>query len=170
MITNEWFCGLENAPDAAKIRTEVFVNEQRFKKEDEFDVYDNQSMHVVIYDGEKPIGTGRLYHDGRTFCIGRICVLKEERSMGVGDLLMRLLLVKAFSYRPSQVRIMAQMAAKGFYENFGFAVCGDEEDECGVAHVPMCVTPDTLVFKSGCGKEMRFADLFPEQAETPPEQ
>lgn len=161
MITNQWFCGIKDAPDAKMIRHTVFVEEQGFPEEEELDVFDDQAMHVVIYDGQRPVGTGRVYHDGKTFRIGRICVLKEDRGQGIGDLMMRVLLVKAFEFNPSKVCLTAQKRVKGFYENFGFEVCGDEIDDTGVPHVPMCVTKETLVFKSGCGKEMRYADLFP---------
>lgn len=162
MITNEWSCGLSE--DARKIRQEVFVKEQGFPEDDEFDVLDAQSMHVVIYDGKKPVGTGRVYHDGKTFRIGRLCVLKEERGQGIGDLMMRVLLVKAFEFEPSQVRIEAQEYAKGFYESFGFSQDGNRFDDHGVPHIPMRVTKETLVFKSGCGKEMHFKEIFPEKA------
>ncbi|CAK7052568.1 MAG: hypothetical protein DELT_03011 [Desulfovibrio sp.] len=161
MITNQWFCGLSD--DVRTIRENVFVREQGFPPEEEFDVFDDQAMHVVIYDGEKPVGTGRVYHDGKTFRIGRVCVLREERGQGIGDLVMRVLLVKAFGFNPSQVCVDAQVHAKAFYENFGFEQDGEETSEAGVPHIPMRVTKDTLVFKSGCGKEMRFREIFPEK-------
>ncbi len=163
MITNQWFCGIEHAPDAKMLRRAVFVDEQGFLEEEEIDVLDAQAMHAVIYDGERPVATGRVYHDGKTFCIGRICVDKEARGQGIGDLLVKLLLVKAFEFEPSQVRVVAQERVKGFYETFGFEVCGEQVDDSGVPHVPMSVTKETLVFRSGCGKEMRFADIFPEK-------
>lgn len=161
MITNQWFCGL--ADDARMIREKVFVEEQGFPPEEEFDVLDDQAMHVVIYDGERPVGTGRVYHDGKTFRIGRLCVLKEERGQGIGDLMMRVLLVKAFEFNPTQVRIDAQAHARTFYENFGFEQDGAEIEDAGVPHIPMRVTKDTLVFKSGCGKEMHFKEIFPDK-------
>ena len=163
MITNQWICGSGDLTDVMAVRENVFVSEQGFAPEDEFDLFDEQAMHVVIYDDGCPIGTGRLYHDGKTFRIGRICVAKEERGQGVGDLLMRLLLMKAFEYKPSRVLIDAQERVRGFYENFGFTVNGDAREEAGIRHVPMCVTKETLVFKSGCGKELRYKDLFPEK-------
>ena len=161
MITNQWFCGL--ADDARMIREKVFVEEQGFPPEEEFDVFDGQAMHVVIYDGERPVGTGRVYHDGKTFRIGRLCVLKEERGQGIGDLMLRVLLVKAFEFDPSQVRILAQVHAKEFYEGFGFEQDGEATEDSGVIHIPMRVTKETLVFQSGCGKEMHFKEIFPEK-------
>ncbi|MEA5003103.1 MAG: GNAT family N-acetyltransferase [Christensenella sp.] len=161
MITNQWICGNGDLADVIAVRESVFVAEQGFAREDEFDLFDEQAMHVVIYDGERPIGTGRLYHDGKTFKIGRLCVLAEERGQGVGDLMMRLLLVKAFEFDPSEVRLDAQERAKGFYENFGFEADGAVVHEAGIPHVPMRVTKESLLLKSGCGKELRYGDLFP---------
>ena len=163
MITNQWICGNGDLKDVLAVRENVFVSEQGFAMEDEFYLLDEQAMHVVIYDGERPIGTGRLYHDGKTFRIGRICVVKEERGQGVGDLLMRLLLVKAFEFEPSQVRIDAQERVRKFYENFGFERDGEAMDEAGIPHIPMRVTKESLVLRSGCGKELRYKDLFPQK-------
>ncbi len=163
MITNQWICGNGDLADVMAVRENVFVAEQGFAPEDEFDLFDEQAMHVVIYDGERPIGTGRLYHDGKTFRIGRLCVIKEERGQGVGDLMMRLLLVKAFEYAPSQIRLDAQQRVKGFYENFGFEEDGAVVYEADIPHVPMRVTKESLILKSGCGKELRYEDLFPQK-------
>lgn len=163
MITNQWFCGIEQAPDAQVVRNKVFVEEQGFTPEAEFDVFDNQAMHVVLYDNDTPVGTGRVYHDGKTFRLGRICVVKEMRGQNMGDLLLRLLLIKAFEFNPSQVRLDAQVRVQQFYEKFGFVVDGEITEEEGVPHVPMYVTKETLVMRSGCGKEMRYEDLFPEK-------
>ncbi|MEG2188852.1 MAG: GNAT family N-acetyltransferase, partial [Christensenella sp.] len=143
MITNRWFCGIENAQDARMVRESVFVREQGFAEEDEFDALDAQAMHVVIYDDNAPVGTGRVYHDGKNFGIGRICVLKAARGGGIGDLLMRVLLVKVFEFCPSQVCILAQVQARGFYEKFGFAACGEQVDEAGIPHIPMLVNKET---------------------------
>jgi predicted GNAT family N-acyltransferase len=162
LITNKWFNGIENAPDATSIRQEVFVEEQQFPVESEFDALDAQSVHVVVYDDGRPVATGRVLHDGKTFRIGRLAVIKEYRGKGFGDLLIKLLLLKVFEFNPSVVRISAQTYAKGFYERYGFAQVGDEFMEDGVPHIPMDVTKETLVFKSKCGHDKTYADFFSE--------
>ena len=53
--------GLKNNLDAISIREEVFQKEQGFITE--FDEIDNTATHVVLYDGELPVATGRLYQD-----------------------------------------------------------------------------------------------------------
>lgn len=165
MITNRWFNGIEGSSDAFLVRRKVFVEEQGFLEQSEFDAYDAQSMHLVIYDGENPIAAGRLYHDGKTFRLGRLAVIKEYRGQGVGDMLIKVLLLKAFGFSPSKVCLSAQIHAKDFYERYGFFVDGEEIEEEGVRHVPMSVTKETLVFKSKCGHDKTFWDFF---EQTPP--
>jgi predicted GNAT family N-acyltransferase len=47
---------------------------------------------------------------------------------------MRVLLEQARALRYPEVRLHAQTHAIPFYAKFGFTACGDEFDECGIAH------------------------------------
>ena len=49
--------------DAARIRKEVFVEEQGFQKE--FDEIDPIALHVVLYRDGEPAATGRLFRRDR---------------------------------------------------------------------------------------------------------
>ena len=50
--------------EAKKIREEVFVKEQGFREE--FDGIDEMAIHIVLFDGEKAVGTCRLFsHDSQ---------------------------------------------------------------------------------------------------------
>ncbi|HQD73149.1 MAG TPA: GNAT family N-acyltransferase, partial [Clostridiales bacterium] len=46
--------------DAAKVRKRVFVEEQSYSLEEEFDSLDSVSEHLVLYDKDKEIACGRL--------------------------------------------------------------------------------------------------------------
>ena len=70
---------------AARVRTEVFVGEQRIPAELEWDAADAQSLHCVVYDGEHAVGTGRLLPDAH---IGRMAVLAGYRRRGVGSMIL----------------------------------------------------------------------------------
>ncbi len=158
MITNLWTIG--DVTLAKPVRERVFVQEQGIAAELEFDLEDSMAMHLVLLEDELPIAAGRIVHDGKTFVLGRICVLPEKRGSGVGDLLMKLLLVKVFSFMPTKVRISAQADKQIFYERYGFIAQGQPYlDETGISHIDMFVTTQTLVFASGCGKQMRYDDL-----------
>ncbi len=165
MITNKWILGNGDYTDALKLRHQVFVEEQGVTEEPDPDELDAMAMHLVIYDEEKPVATGRVYHDGKSFCLGRICVKNDVRGQGIGDLLMKLLILKAFEFSPSEVKIGAQKQAENFYKRYGFFETGDAYMEVGIPHVPMSITKESMVFPSKCGKEKHFEDFFDRKSE-----
>ena len=117
MITARWTMGTSNMQDARLIRTKVFIEEQGFSEQNEFDDIDEIALHVIIYKDDKPFATGRLYYK-QGYRIGRIAVLREERGTGLGDLTVRMLLFKAFEQEAEEVTVTAQLQAQGFYEKF----------------------------------------------------
>ena len=159
MLTNEWIAGSADLTVPLKLRDEVFTKEQGATAEDH-DQLDAQALHLVLYDDDVPIATGRIYHDGHTFCIGRCCVKKEERGTGIGDLLIKLLLLKTFEYNPSQIRIHAQTQAQDFYRRYGFTADGEPFLEAGIPHIEMYVDKEKLLIPSQCGKVRHFEDFF----------
>lgn len=160
MLTNKWIGGNGDLTDAFALRRVVFVEEQNVDEAHEFDELDGQSMHVVLYDDGKPIATGRVWHDGKTWRIGRCCVIKEERGGGIGDLLIKLLILKAFEFNPTEVRIHAQVYAEGFYKRYGFERVSEEYEEEGIPHVTMRMTKETMVFPTDCGNDKHYEDFF----------
>lgn len=54
----------DEIPEEAKtIREAVFINEQGFK--DEFDEIDDVAKHVLLFEGDIPVGTCRFFFFGR---------------------------------------------------------------------------------------------------------
>lgn len=153
MITNKWIGGTEDITEPLCLREEVFVGELNMDEEPERDENDSLAMHLVLYDDGIPVAAGRLYHDGKTFRIGRCCVKKGFRGQGFGDMLVKLLLLKAFSYNPSEVVISARQVMQGFYEKYGFVPFGDSYIEAKEPHIAMRVNKDTLTYPSKCGGE-----------------
>jgi predicted GNAT family N-acyltransferase len=124
--------------DLHAIRRKVFIEEQQVPEELEWDGEDEVSSHVLaVAEGGMPIGTARLLRDGH---IGRMAVLKEWRSRGVGSALMRHLLGLARASGHEVVRLHAQIHAAGFYAKHGFAVEGGAFMEAGIPHVVMTRT------------------------------
>ncbi len=123
--------------DAAALRTEVFVDEQKF--EEEFDQTDAVALHMVVYDEDgSPIATGRLFEeDGGTWHVGRICALKRLRGTGLGRVVVEELEKKAITLGASRIILGAQTRVQGFYETLGYRVYGDEYYEEYCPHVPM---------------------------------
>ena len=84
MINGEW---------ASSIRRSVFVQEQGIDESEEWDEHDSVSTHVLAWLGDKPVGTARLLPEGK---IGRMAVLPEFRSQGIGSAMLLALLANIF--------------------------------------------------------------------------
>lgn len=114
------------------IRECVFMKEQDVPEELELDGLDDGSIHLLASDmNGRPIGTARLLPDGQ---IGRMAVLPEWRSRGVGSALLEKIIETARSRGLKQVKLDAQDHAVGFYEQHGFSVEGEEFLDAGIPH------------------------------------
>lgn len=133
-----WFKPGEDFPLAAYIREEVFVKEQGYTMEEEFDDLDEKAYHLVLLDGEKPVATARLLNLGNNeFKPGRIAVLKEYRGKNIGAELLTAVLEKAKELGGKTFHIGAQTYAVGFYEKFGFKAYGEEYMDGRIPHIDM---------------------------------
>lgn len=118
--------------EARYIRTAVFVDEQGFKEE--FDTLDSVSTHLVMFDSDKPIATGRFYFDNvrQEYLIGRIAVLKPYRGRGYGADIVneaeKLIKLKG----GKSAFLHSQCRAQAFYERLGYAAFGesDFDEDC----------------------------------------
>ena len=139
MIRTEWYDGKKN-PDYTEIhaiRRKVFIEEQGVSGEEEMDSTDGSAVHLLVQDGQKPVATGRMLVADGLCMLGRVAVMQEERGKGYGDLVMRMLIRRAFEEGYDTQYIHAQVQARGFYEKLGFVACGDEFDEAGIPHISM---------------------------------
>lgn len=128
--------GKENFDDAFYIRKTVFMDEQGFF--DEFDDIDSVALHAVVYDGDKPIGCGRVFLENGNAHLGRIAVLLEYRKMGIGRILMQALEDAArASFKFSHFELSAQKRAIGFYKSVGYEEIGEFYLDEGYPHITM---------------------------------
>lgn len=121
------------------IRSSVFTREQGADAVSEFDELDDKADFALIYEADNPVATARLVMTDKGFKIGRIAVLKEYRGRGLGDLVVRAVLDKAFEQGTACVCVDAQNYAVPFYEKIGFKVIGEEILDRGLPHIPMCI-------------------------------
>ena len=124
----------ELAAEAAPIRLQVFVEEQRVPAEMELDEFDALSCHALALADGRPVGTGRLLPDGH---IGRMAVQAAWRGRGVGAALLQALIAEAGRRGMAQLALSAQTHALGFYGRFGFLPEGEVYDEAGLPHQVM---------------------------------
>jgi len=120
--------------EASRIRLAVFVEEQRVPPEIEMDDKDAACVHALAYAQGRAVGTGRLLPDGH---IGRMAVLKESRSLGVGGAILERLVEEARRRGMKQVVLSAQTHALGFYRRHGFSEEGEVFEEAGIPHQEM---------------------------------
>lgn len=122
--------------DARAIREEVFVKEQGLAEE--YGGIDDIATHVIFYDADIPIATGR-YYQGETdeYIIGRFAVRVSHRKKHLGK---RMLEVMESSIREkggTTIKMYAQLHAKGFYEKCGYVSKGDIFLEQSCEHIYM---------------------------------
>lgn len=123
--------------DALEIRITVFVKEQGFV--DEEDEIDALATHLVAYEEDKPIATCRFFKEngGEDYVLGRLCVLKEKRTAGVGARLLSEAEKGAKALGAKALKLHSQIGARAFYEKCGYKQSGEIELEQGKEHVWM---------------------------------
>jgi YbgC/YbaW family acyl-CoA thioester hydrolase len=129
----------ELGPDAAKLRLEVFVEEQRIPVALEWDEADATALHAVAYNClGRPVATGRLLTQGPGVGkIGRMAVKRVLRGVHLGRDILQALQRAAQERGDSSIRLHAQRSAQGFYEQAGFMAVGEPFDEVDISHIEM---------------------------------
>ena len=122
--------------EARLLRTLIFIEEQGFVRE--FDDLDDTAVHIVAFDGDKPIGTCRYYPrpDG-SYAIGRIAVAREYRGKGVGSALVLEAERRVALLGAKTTVVSAQLRAAGFYRSLGYIEQGSLYPEEHVPHILM---------------------------------
>ena len=124
---------------AALVRTDVFVEEQRIPREQEWDAGDPVALHAVTFNRlGQPVATGRLlpYGPGGVR-IGRMAVLRVLRGSQLGSQVLQLLVDAARRRGDGEVVLHAQRSAEDFYRRAGFTARGEPFDEVGISHIEM---------------------------------
>ncbi|MAC95714.1 MAG: GNAT family N-acetyltransferase [Flavobacteriales bacterium] len=123
---------------ARVIRDKVFVQEQNVAEEEEFDEFEDESLHYLLTEGNKAIGTARWRHIGNKVKLERFAVLKEYRGKGYGDFLVKTVLKDALK-EGKTIYLHAQLKAIPLYERSGFKKVGDLFMECDIEHYKMVI-------------------------------
>jgi predicted GNAT family N-acyltransferase len=118
------------------VRERVFIDEQHVPRELEFDERDPLCRHVLAFEGDAPVGTGRLdlHYGGK---VGRVAVVATHRRRGVGAAVMQRLHTIAREQGQPRLWCHAQLTAVPFYESLGYVSSGATFLEAGIEHVRM---------------------------------
>ena len=123
--------------EAKKLRSEVFLDEQKFSVE--FDDTDDIATHLVMFDGSEPAAVCRFFFSDEHGCymIGRVAVAKEHRGKDLGSLIMQEAerLIKAEG--GETIELSAQCRASGFYAKLGYKIVSEEYFDEYCTHVLM---------------------------------
>jgi YbgC/YbaW family acyl-CoA thioester hydrolase len=124
---------------ARRIRSEVFVQEQRIPAEMEWDDADASAIHAVAFNRlGQAVATGRLLQQRPGVArIGRMAVHRMLRGSGVGRQVLQTLLAAATGRGDREAVLHAQRSAQEFYGGLGFQPRGEAFDEAGIAHIEM---------------------------------
>ena len=126
-------------PDASKIRTAVFVEEQKIPMEMEWDEADATAIHAVAYNRlAMPLATGRLlqHPEGQTR-VGRMAVSRVLRGANLGQAVLRALQDVARQRGDKAIYLHAQRSAEAFYRRMGYGIAGEPFEEVGIPHIEM---------------------------------
>ncbi|MFC4260392.1 GNAT family N-acetyltransferase [Marinobacter lacisalsi] len=132
------------APQELKtIRQTVFIDEQNVPPELEWDDTDEIADHfLAVLADNTPVATARMFNTlDDTAHIGRMAVLPEHRGSGIGEELLRHLMVQAAG-QVRNIHLSAQEHAVAFYQRSSFHVCTEPYDDAGIPHYGMrCLAP-----------------------------
>lgn len=125
--------------DAAfDLRRAVFELEQGVPRPLDRDPFDDRASHVVVFDRDRCVGTGRLVRlTRRSGQIGREAVLAEYRRAGVGTAVLEALERMAQLQGLRELLVNAQLPAEPFYRHRGYVPEGDVFLDQGVKHILM---------------------------------
>lgn len=129
--------------EAIYIRKEVFVKEQCYSEEEEFDDTDKIANHFIMYDEENPVATCRIFYDEEreAYIIGRVAVLKEKRGLNIGTDLIKEAIKSISNKGIKNVMLSGQVRVQEFYEKLKFHAVGNPYlDEEQVPHIWMKLT------------------------------
>lgn len=120
------------------VRRRVFVEEQAVPEDLEWDGKDKDAQHLLIRDGDRPVGTLRLRRIDGAGKIERVAVDADHRGRGLGTALMqRALEILRADPGVTKAKLGAQVQVIAFYEKLGFTVYGPVYDDAGIPHRDM---------------------------------
>ncbi|GGZ35993.1 N-acetyltransferase [Echinicola pacifica] len=130
----------ETLQQAFDIRQKVFVEGQNVAAEEEYDEFEESSVHFLARINGTPVGTARYRKTTNGVKLERFAVLEDARGKGVGQGLMNGVIedIQAnFLPDKTYLYLHAQLHAVPLYAKFKFQQVGDIFSECDILHYKM---------------------------------
>ncbi|TXK50509.1 GNAT family N-acetyltransferase [Pontibacter qinzhouensis] len=123
---------------AMQVRRQVFVQEQGVPADAEYDSYESSATHYLATYAGAPVGAARWRVTEHGVKLERFAVLKDFRSQGVGEKLLKVILEDVQAQHPEKkIYLHAQLPAFRFYSRHGFEPEGEQFRECDIEHYKM---------------------------------
>ena len=119
------------------LRRTVFIDEQGVTEAEEWDGRDAEAMHLLGWIDDRAVATARIFLEGDTGKIGRVCVLAVARGTGAGAAIMRGAIDALRERGVAKAKLSSQTHAIPFYEKLGFVAYGPEYPDAGIPHRDM---------------------------------
>jgi predicted GNAT family N-acyltransferase len=123
------------------IRKDVFIKEQNVDVDLEIDGEDDKANQYLLLEGDKPVGTLRVFLDLKTRSshIGRVAIIKDKRKLGYGKFMMnKIINILKENYSPLRIEVESQLRVTKFYESLGFIPVSEEIImDAGIEHIQM---------------------------------
>jgi YbgC/YbaW family acyl-CoA thioester hydrolase len=125
--------------DAARLRREVFTDEQGIDAALDHDGADVAAVHAVARNRlGLALATGRMVVSAPgQLKLGRMAVMASMRGSSIGRQVLDALVAAARARGEREVMLHAQASAVGFYRRAGFAAQGQPFQEAGIEHQEM---------------------------------
>lgn len=117
-----------------QLRDIVFVVGQKITAASEIDGLDPQCHHAMLWDGDRLVGTARVFADRDPCVVGRVAVHTQRQREGLGTTLMQHV-QRWLGTRPAELH--AQSHLEGWYASLGWTRHGNEFVEAEIPHVTM---------------------------------
>lgn len=131
----------EERNDAFRIRTIVFVEEQKVPVDEELDHHDETAIHFVGYENDQPVAASRLRFENDYGKLERICVLPEYRGKHFGQQIVEEMEREIAKNGYKKAKLNAQTHAEEFYKRIGYSTADSGIFmDAGIPHVTMTKT------------------------------
>lgn len=123
--------------DISTLREQVFIDEQKINREEEFEGNESKHVHCCLYRSGRLVAYARTCRDESTAYISRVAVDMRMRKNGLGREIMFWAEIEARKLGCTEVVLHAQIHVKLFYEKLGYIIIGEEFIEAGIPHIKM---------------------------------
>lgn len=110
--------------EAQKIRMEVFVDEQGIPAEEEIDEWEDRALHVLAFEADTPIATGRIVLEEDKGKLERIAVRPAYRRRGIATAIVRFLEEEGLRRGARRFELTPHVHLEDFYSRLGYRTIG----------------------------------------------